>query len=207
MQADARFIQHVQHPGESGTDLGRQTDALRLATAQGHRRAIQAQVVEPHIQQKAQAHADLPQHQITDLDLARVQLGLLALAGPHPHQRLNAAQGLAHADRRQFMDAVRPHPHRQSLGFEPQSVAGGTGHQLQILLQLLADRLATGIAQLTLKDRQNPLERPDIAAALAVATVCLDRNRLLGAMQQHLTLLITQLVPGSLQLKAKGFSD
>ena len=31
MQADARFIKHVEHPCQSGADLRGKTDALRLA--------------------------------------------------------------------------------------------------------------------------------------------------------------------------------
>src|SRR5690606_21720854 len=37
VQTDARLVEHVEHAGQSRTDLGRQSDALRFAAAQGRR--------------------------------------------------------------------------------------------------------------------------------------------------------------------------
>ena len=104
------------------------------------------------------------------------------------------------------MDGIGAHPHRQGFGLEPQAPAGGAGHQFQILLQLLADRLTTGIAQLALQNRQDPLEGAHVGLALAVTAVSLDRNRLLTAMEQHIALLIGELVPGGLQFEAEGLA-
>jgi len=70
MQTDARLIQHVEHAGEAGADLGGEADALGFTARERHRRPIEAEVIEAHIQQEFQAQADLAQHQITDLDLA-----------------------------------------------------------------------------------------------------------------------------------------
>ncbi len=71
MQTNAGFIEHVEHTGESGADLGGQTDALGFPAREGHRRAIKAEVIETDVNQETQSHADLPQHQISDLDLTR----------------------------------------------------------------------------------------------------------------------------------------
>jgi hypothetical protein len=35
MEADGRLVQHVQHPDEAGTDLGRQANALCLSARAG----------------------------------------------------------------------------------------------------------------------------------------------------------------------------
>ena len=207
VQADAGLIEHVEHAGEAGADLGGQADALGLAAGEGHGGAIEAQVVEPHIEQEAQAHADLPQHQITDLDLAAAEQGLRPLAGPHAHQGLDPVQGVGHAHGGEFVDGVGAHPHRQGLGPQPQAAAAGAGHQFEVLLQLLAHRFAAGVAQLPLQDRQDPLEGPHIALALAVAAVGLDGDRLLAALQQHPALLVAELVPGGLELEAEGLAD
>ena len=126
--------------------------------------------------------------------------------GAHTHQLLNPPQAFAHAAAGELVDAVGPHPHRQGFGFEAQSMAAGTGHQLQKLLQLLADRFTTGIAQLALEDRQDPFKGPQIGLRFAVAAVGLDRDRLLGAMQQHLVLLRRELIPGGLDLEAEGLA-
>ena len=37
MQADRRFIKHIENAGEAGANLRGKTDALRLATGQGSR--------------------------------------------------------------------------------------------------------------------------------------------------------------------------
>ena len=85
VQTNARFIEHVEHSGETGTDLGRQTDSLRFTTGQGHRRPIEAQIVQTDIQQKAQSHADLAQHEVSDLHLTVREQWFTALEGTLTH--------------------------------------------------------------------------------------------------------------------------
>ena len=204
VQADAGLVEHVEHAGEAGTDLGGQADPLGLAAGEGHGGPVEAQVVEAHVEQEAQAHADLAQHQVTDLDLAAAEQGLGPFAGPHPHQGLDALEGVGHAHGGELVDGIGAHPHRQGLGPQPQAAAAFAGHQLQVFLQLLADGFAAGIAQLPLQDRQDPLEGPHVALALAVAAVGLDGDRLLAALQQHPPLVVAELVPGGLEFEAVG---
>ena len=85
VQTNARFIEHVQHSGETGTDLSRQSDSLRLTTGQRHRRPIEAQIVETNIQQKTQSHADLAQHEVSDLHLTVREQWFTALEGTLTH--------------------------------------------------------------------------------------------------------------------------
>ena len=59
MQADTGFIQDVGDAGQLGADLGGEADALRLAAGKRPGRAIEAQVVEPNMQQEAQPQTDL----------------------------------------------------------------------------------------------------------------------------------------------------
>ena len=54
MQANRRLVQHVRHPDQAGADLTRQANALCLAPGQGRRRAIQREIIQPHVQQKSQ---------------------------------------------------------------------------------------------------------------------------------------------------------
>ena len=201
VQADARLIQHVEHAGQAGTDLGGQPDALGLAATEGHGRPIQAEVIEAHIQQEFEPQPDLPQHQVADLDLARRQQGLGPFAFAHPHQRFNPPQGFAHAHGSEFVDGVGAHPHRQGFRPQPQPMTGGAWNQLQELLQLLAHRFTAGIGQLALQDRQDPLEGPLKAGALAIAAIGLDQDRLPAAIEQHIALLVAELVPGRFDLK------
>ena len=70
VQADARLVQDVQHAGQPRADLGRQSNALRLATRERGRRPTQRQIVEPDVDQKPQSFADLLQDLAADRELA-----------------------------------------------------------------------------------------------------------------------------------------
>ena len=59
MQADRRFVEHIHHAHQPGADLAGQPDALRLAAGQGLGTAIQGQVVQADVDQKAQPVVDL----------------------------------------------------------------------------------------------------------------------------------------------------
>ena len=48
VQADAGFIQHIQHAGQCAADLGRQADALAFAAGKGRCAARQGQVPQTH---------------------------------------------------------------------------------------------------------------------------------------------------------------
>ena len=59
MQADGRLVADVEHAHQARADLRRQSDALRLAPAEGSCRPRQRQVVEADVQQEAEAGVDL----------------------------------------------------------------------------------------------------------------------------------------------------
>ena len=208
MQADAGFIQHVQHPGEAGSDLGCQADALRLAAGQGHRRSVKTEVIQPHIQQETQAKANLTQHQIADLDLTGIEQWCGPLMGTDTHQLFDPLEGFTHTHGGEFRNPEGADLHRECFGFQPLPAADFTGHQFQKLLQFLTLGFTAGIPQLALKDRKNALERTGVAPlALAIPAIGLNQNRFTAAVQQHITLLIRELVPRRLDLEAERFSN
>ena len=59
MQADRGLVENVDHAHQSAADLGRQTNALRLAAGQGRRAALEREIVEAAAQQKPEAPANL----------------------------------------------------------------------------------------------------------------------------------------------------
>ena len=69
VQADAGLVQHIHHAREAGADLAREPDALRLAARERVGTAVEAQVVEAHVVQEAQARRDLADHLGADLGL------------------------------------------------------------------------------------------------------------------------------------------
>ena len=75
VQADARLVEHVEHPREAGADLGRQADALCLTARERGRRAGEVEVAEPDPDQEVEADLDLAQHLGRDGLLALGELG------------------------------------------------------------------------------------------------------------------------------------
>ena len=67
VQADARFIQDVEHTDQPGTDLGRQPDPLGFPASQRGGCAIERQVVQPDVDQEAQPFIDFFEHPLPDL--------------------------------------------------------------------------------------------------------------------------------------------
>jgi hypothetical protein len=59
VQPDGRLIQHVQHSHQARADLGCQANALRFSAGQGGCRAVEGQVIQPHIYQETQPRLDL----------------------------------------------------------------------------------------------------------------------------------------------------
>jgi hypothetical protein len=74
VEADGGFVQHVQHAGESGTDLAGQPDTLRLAAGEGGGASRQRQVVQTDIDQEAQAIDDFAQYAAGDFLALRGEL-------------------------------------------------------------------------------------------------------------------------------------
>ena len=70
MQADRRFVEHVQHAGEAAADLARQANALRLAAGERRRRAAEREVFEADVDEELQAVADFAPQLAGDLLVA-----------------------------------------------------------------------------------------------------------------------------------------
>ena len=62
VQADRWLVENVQHADQPAADLAGQANALRLAAGERRRRAVERQVVEPDVAQKAQPAANLLEH-------------------------------------------------------------------------------------------------------------------------------------------------
>ena len=67
VQADGRFVEHVEDAGQAAADLAGQADALRFAAGERRRRPAQRQVVEADVDQELHAIRDLAQHFAGDL--------------------------------------------------------------------------------------------------------------------------------------------
>ncbi len=55
MQTNRRFVKNIHHAGQTGADLGSQSNALRLTPRKGLGCPIKRQVIESDVIQKAQS--------------------------------------------------------------------------------------------------------------------------------------------------------
>ena len=71
MQADRRLVENVEHADQPRADAGRQPHALHLAAAERVGRAIEREVLEPHVFQKLEPPHDLRGQRLADRLLRR----------------------------------------------------------------------------------------------------------------------------------------
>ena len=98
VQADGRLVQHVTHALQIAAQLRGQANALRLATTERGRAAVQREVAQAHLFQELQAPFDLG-HQVTrNVGFALTHAAVLL-------QRLYPQPDIGHAEARQLGDA------------------------------------------------------------------------------------------------------
>ena len=194
MQADGRLIEHVQHAGQVGADLGGEPYPLPLAPGQGGRAPRQRQVSDADVGEKPQPVANLAKHAAGNQLL--------------PLRQLDGRQRLVRLPQRQpgvLGDGVSLHAHRPAPGPETLPVAGGTSLQgtkrLEALLLGPGSRLVASP-----QVRQNPLEvAPERLAPPAAAPVPLLLGSRRGGrpLQQGLALPARQPVERRIEIDAE----
>ena len=186
VQADRRLVEHIEDPGQPGADLRGQPDALALAAGERAGGARQGQVFEPDILQKAETLVDLLQDALSDLALARGQLG--ADAG-------KPGAGLGDRHRRDLADVLAGDLDGERLGLEPVAAAHLAGLGALIAPELLLDPGAVGLAEAPLHIRQHALER-SVGRVFAQPVVIGHLDRLaVGAVEDRAPHLFRQILP------------
>ena len=154
MQANGRFVQDVEHAHEAGADLSGQTDALRLAAGQRGGAAIQREVFQADVAQKAKARADFFEHLLRDLRFARAQLDLG-----------KELIGLADGQRRYFHDVSAVHGDGQNLRLEPLTMADRALVLGHVLFNFFAHVIGVGLMIAPFHVGDNSLEGGVVGAA------------------------------------------
>src|SRR5207253_2885769 len=95
MQTDRRLVEDVDHAHQTGADLCREADPLRLAARERRRTALECEVVEPDIDEKAQTGPDLLQDHPGDRTLT---------LGQRLRQRVDPGDGVTHGHPRDLDD-------------------------------------------------------------------------------------------------------
>ena len=117
MQSDAGFIEHEECVDQGGAEAGGEVDPLNLAAAQGAGRAVQAQIVEAHLQQKPEPGTDFAEQKSGGgVGIGLAPPGLLK----HPGE-------IADGQRHEFRQGLPAQPEVERGRLETPAVAGGAG--------------------------------------------------------------------------------
>ena len=116
VQADRGLVQHVDDAGQLAADLAGQPDALALAARERRRRPVQRQVAEAHVEQEAQARADLLQQLRRDLRLRPFR--------PSPSKKAWAAATLSAVTSAMFWPAILTPSASRRTRWPPQAEQG-----------------------------------------------------------------------------------
>ena len=89
VQTDGGLIEDVAHPPQIGSQLGGQTDALRLPTAQRGSGPVEGQIGQADLTEKVEAGSQLRQDIPGNLGFpaAKLQGGKVSPCSPHRHRR------------------------------------------------------------------------------------------------------------------------
>ncbi len=181
VEADARLVQHVQDADETGADLRRQPDPLRLPPAQRPGRAHQGEVVEAHIEEEAETRLDLLEHLRGDR--------------PFPFPELERVQEMTRFAERELTDLgdrLAADAHREHLGLQPSALAHGARHLAHERFVLLLRPVRLGLAVATFEERHDalesgrvlPLTTPPVPVANLHLVVLAEQHGVLGSLGQ-----------------------
>ena len=182
VQADGRLVEHVHDPGESGSDLAGQADALRLAAGERVGGPVERKIVEANIDQEAQARGDLA-HQLVGDGLAR--------AGEP--QRGEEGRGVIEREMAHFVDRFAADEHEARLAAQAGAFAFGAGRHGLIGGKLFPDRLRVGLPVAPLQIGDDALEHV-LAHVAAPALADVGEPDLLapGAVEHEITDALVQ---------------
>ena len=165
VEADRRLVQDVEHADQLRADLGREPDALALATRERRRAAIERQVIEPDVDQEAEARQDLLHDRARDLAL-----------GGRESEAAEEGERIADGKRRHLDDAPPPDAHEARLTAEPRALAGRAPPVAHQAFQLLPEPGGARLLLAAPAEREEARERPaDGAAAVLELDLLLPR--------------------------------
>ena len=193
VQTDRGFVQHVEHPHEARPDLRRQPDPLSFPAGERRGAPPEREVVEPDIQQEAQAGVDLLEHPLGDRGLPVVELDLLEevvdIADAH----------LAHVE-----DVAAPDEDRQR--FRPQAgpLARGTRNLSEVLLVPVSGPFRIRLRTTPLEPRDDPLVHGPVGTRPVEPVLVADVDVLIvGAVHDDFPGLLRQPLERHVRLEAE----
>ncbi len=126
VEADRWLVEDVDDAGQLGADLAGEADPLALAAGEAGSGAVEGQVGEAHVEEEAQARADLLEELGRDLRLRALEL-----------EGVEEGVGLRDGEGRDLGDRPSRDLHAEGLGADPPAVAGRAGPGGEVLLVVL----------------------------------------------------------------------
>ena len=201
VEPDAGLVEDIEHSDQSGPDLGREPDPLRLAARQRSGPSTQGQVFEPDVAKKGQPVVDFLEDRPADIGIDTA-----GLASPD-RNGVEKPDGLVDRQVDHFADALAGHQHGETFGLEPTPVTGSARHLDHELAQLLADGIALGLVEPPLDVLEDPLPA-GFVVAFELGTVELELERLArGAPHQHLLGRRAERLPRLVQIELELFGQ
>ncbi len=217
VQPGRRLVEHVDHAEQHGTQLRGQPQALQLAGGQARRSAVQAQVAQAQLLQRAQprhhALGQAPRRQLLLFRERAAGLGAEVALGDGLQQRRHLVQG-------QLRQRAYVHPaegHRQRLGLEPLAAARRARPALHEARHAPSHQGALGAGEGVQHVAPRTGEGAHVAGLLLAlergagfgggeAGVHRRRGRFLGE-QNPVAVLLRQVAPGPVDVVAQGDED
>ena len=184
VEADAGFVEDVEHADERRADLGGEADALGFAARQRGRGPPQREVAHADVGQKAQPFSDLLDHPAADEAL-----------GVGHGQRLQKDERLADAHESELGDVALADRDREAGRLETGAVALLARALAHVLLDLLADEVGFGLGVAPPQVGEDAVELGLVVppAPLVVAVAHVDAVG--RALEEQVALLGRQLAP------------
>ena len=179
VQPDRGLVEDVHHADQAGTDLARQADALRLAARERVGAAVQRQVIEPHVDQEAEAAAQLLQDLVGDLAAPSRELEILEIG-----------LCLAHPERGQLRQRTVVDEDVARLGAQPSALAGRAAPRADELRELLAHQRRVGLAVAALEVVHDAFEVVRALDHVAAVVHVVEADGLLAAAVEHALALL-----------------
>ena len=201
MQADRRLVEDIQHADEAAADLRREADPLCLSARERHRGAFEREIVEAHVDEKAQPVRHFFENGPRDV---RIEPGA---ACPSQRNLREEVERLTDGKRHDVADALARHQDREAFRLEAAAAARGARLFDHVLLELLAHCIRPRLAVAFLYVIEHALPTGLVRAVPPLAVVLVGDRLSRRAPEQDLLDGRRQIAPGCIEIELVGLGE
>ena len=190
VQADGWFVEHIHHAHQTGTDLGRQTNTLRLAARQGFGGTRQCQIVQSDVVEESKTGTNLLQHLAGDLRGRPFKLQAV-----HPCEACLSGH-VAHIG-----NGFPANGHRQHFRTKPTALACLTRYFTHIRFVILLHLIGVGLVMPTHQRTHHAFETGGIFAHTTPTVTIRDLHLEITPIHNGLTGLFRKILPRGVEIE------